>query len=191
MRTTLLSAGARLRKEALHAASAAAAAPVQLTAQEYELYSTELRALRAARTTVLVRLMREAHGLVAADATEELAQLQAGQAAADMRIARLDRMLARCEIVHRDLEERVVYIGCEVELEFTRSGARKRFELNGIGFGPSGRTGTQRITARSPVGQAILGSTIGDAVVADLPGGRSEELVILDITAPTEAPDRR
>lgn len=186
MRTTSASPLTPERSDALQVAAAGAPPTrVQLTAHEYERCVEELRALRAERTSGLVRLLRSAREFVAADATEEIAQLQAGQAAADMHISRLERLLGGCEIVHHLADEQMVHIGCTVELEFSRSGARKRFELVGVGLGAAGPSATHRITARSPVGQAILGRAVGDVVTAQLPGDLFEEVVILSVTPPS------
>jgi transcription elongation GreA/GreB family factor len=47
------------------------------------------------------------------------------------------------------------------------------------------------ISVNSPVGQALLGRKVGEAVAVELPGGRTTELLLRGIeSSPTAPPDR-
>jgi transcription elongation GreA/GreB family factor len=70
-----------------------------------------------------------------------------------------------------------------VEAEYERTGRRVSFRLNGIASGGDGRS----VSARSPVGRALLGRRVGDVVSVELPSGRVESLQIVAISAPPAA----
>jgi transcription elongation factor GreA len=154
-----------------------AGAQLLLTAAEFAAYERELRELRDNRSQTLPELMREARSFVAADAAEEIAQIEERQAVIDARIARLADLLSRATVVS-DRATDVVTLGSTVELEYERTKRRMTYRLTGAATG----AGSRAVSAASPVGRALMGRRAGDVVSAHLPGGRVEPLRIVAIT---------
>jgi transcription elongation factor GreA len=155
-----------------------AGAQLLLTAAEFAAYERELRELRDNRSQTLPELMREARSFVAADAAEEIAQIEERQAVIDARIARLADLLSRATVVSDSEATDVVTLGSTVELEYERTKRRMTYRLTGAATG----AGSRAVSAASPVGRALMGRRAGDVVSAHLPGGRVEPLRIVAIT---------
>jgi transcription elongation factor GreA len=149
-------------------------------ASEYARYERELGRLRAARTRELPERLRRARGFVAADAIEEIAHIHEDHAVVDARIARLEDLLRTATVVADAPGDDAVAIGCVVEVEYRRTGRRARYRLSGIAAAADGLS----VSARSPVGQALMGRRAGDVVSVELPAGRVEELRIVAIAPP-------
>lgn len=94
------------------------------------------------------------------------------------RIAALEQLLFGATVIPDDERATVVAVGCAVEVEYPRTGRRARYRL--IGDGAVGAT-SREVSARSPVGQAVMGGRVGDRVDVELPGGSVEALQILAI----------
>jgi transcription elongation GreA/GreB family factor len=155
-----------------------AGAGLLLTATEFAAYERELERLREDRSRKLPELMREARSFVAADAAEEIAQIEERQAVIDARIARLADLLSRATVVSDGQATDVVTLGSTVELEYERTKRRVRYRLTGAATG----AGSGAVSAASPVGRALMGRHAGELVSAHLPGGRVEPLRIVAIT---------
>ena len=152
-------------------------------ASEYAEYEQELDRLRTVRARELADRLRHARGFVAADAVEEIAHIQEDHAVIDARIARLEALLRSATVLADGSAHGVVTLGCTVEVEYERTGRRARYRLNAIASGTDARS----VSARSPVGRALMGRRAGDVVSAELPSGRLESLRIVTITAPLAA----
>ena len=63
-------------------------------------------------------------------------------------------------------------------MQYSRTGAQRAFRIGGI----AGATTEQLVSARSPVGQALLGRAQGDRVRVTLPAGNEEELLIVSVS---------
>jgi transcription elongation factor GreA len=149
-------------------------------ASEYARYEHELDRLRAARTRELPERLRRARGFVAADAVEEIAHIHEDHAVVDARIARLEELVRAATVVADAPGDDAVALGCTVEVEYRRSGRRARYRLTGIAAAAEGLS----VSARSPVGQALMGRGTGEIVAVELPAGRVEELRIVAIEPP-------
>jgi transcription elongation factor GreA len=77
----------------------------------------------------------------------------------------------------------VATLGCTVEVQYARTGLDASYRLNGIASGTDARS----VSARSPVGRAVMGRRAGDVVSVELPSGRVESLRIVAITPPPAA----
>jgi transcription elongation factor GreA len=159
---------------------AAGATEILLTAAEHAARRRELARLRELRDRELPAAMREARTFVTADAVEEIAQVQEEQMITAARIARLEDLLADATVAADDHSSDVVSVGCTVRVEYRRTGRRAVYGLTGAGSGSGGAY----VSARSPVGQALMGRRVGDVVTAELPGGRTEHLRILTVARP-------
>lgn len=153
-----------------------------LTAGEYAAQDQELARLRAARDRELPARLREARTFVAADAVEEIAQIQGDQTVMEARIAALEDLLSTATVVEEGQISDVVAIGSVVDVVYERAGRTATYRITGTGT--SG--GPMSVSARSPVGRALLGRCVGDVVEAYLPRDRVERLEIVSVT-PTPA----
>jgi transcription elongation factor GreA len=150
-----------------------------LGAAEYVAYEAELLRLRRIRDRELPERLREARGFVAADTAEEVAHIQEQRTVMDARIARLEDLLHAATVVPDGAASDLVTLGATVEVAYRRARRRATYRLTGTASASDGRA----VSARSPVGQALMGRRAGDVVTAHLPGGRIEQLEILGITA--------
>jgi transcription elongation factor GreA len=154
-----------------------------LTAEEHQSYLEELNRLREVRDRDLPRLLRDARTFVASDAAEEVIQIHEDQAVVNGRIAQLTELLRSASIVADDEAPHLVSLGRSVEVEYVGSGKVVAYRIAGI---PSG-TRTRTVSARSPIGAALLGRSAGDLVAVALPSGRVERLRVLSVQLPDPA----
>jgi transcription elongation factor GreA len=152
-------------------------------ASEFLEYEEELDRLRGIRARELPDRMRRARGFVAADAAEEIAHIQEDHAVIDARIARLERLLRTATVLPDGRADGVATLACTVEVEYERTRRRASYRLTGIASGTDARS----VSARSPVGRALMGRRAGDVVSVELPSGRLESLQIVAITPPHAA----
>jgi transcription elongation factor GreA len=150
-----------------------------LGAAEYVAYEAELLRLRGIRDRELPERLREARGFVAADTAEEIAHIQEERTVMDARIARLEDLLHTATVVPDGATSDLVTLGVTVEVAYPRKRRRATYRLTGTASASDGGA----VSARSPVGRALMGRRAGDVVSAHLPGGRIEQLEILGITA--------
>jgi transcription elongation factor GreA len=150
-----------------------------LTSAEVERHQERLAELRRIRDDDLPELLRAARQLVAADAAEEIMQMQADHAVVAARIGQLEDLLSDARVVDVDAvaADRVAP-GRTVTLRYVRTGREVRL-LVGEGAGDDA---VRAASVRSPVGQAIVGRCVGDLVAVDLPDGRREELLVVSVS---------
>jgi transcription elongation factor GreA len=151
-----------------------------LTAAEHAANSEELERLRAVRDRELPARLREARTYVTADAVEEIAQIQSDQSVMDARIMALEDLLSAATIIERECAD-VVALGSVVDVVYERTGRRTIYRVTGTGMDAG--ADVRSVSARSPVGQALLGCRAGDVVEALLPGDRVERLKIVGVLA--------
>lgn len=147
-------------------------------ASEFAAYERDLDRLRALRADHLPDRMRRAREFVGADAAEEIAQIQGDRAVMDARIAWLEDLLHAATVLPEGPSDGVVTLGCAVEVEYARTGRRASYRLSGIAPGGDARS----VSARSPVGRALMGRRATDVVSVGLPSGRVESLRIVAVT---------
>jgi transcription elongation factor GreA len=150
-----------------------------LAPSEYSAHVRELESLRTVLDRDLPRLLRDARGFVASDASEEIAQIREDHAVIEARIARLEELLRTARVVADDAPPDVVALGRTVEIQYLRSGKVTRYRVTGTGTPAT--HGQPTVSAASPTGQALLGRSIGEVVSVTLPKGRTEELLILGV----------
>jgi transcription elongation factor GreA len=155
-----------------------AADRIVIGASELAAFERELERLRAGRARDLPARMRRARGFVAADAVEEIAHIQEDHAVIDARIARLEDLLRTATVLPDGPADGVATLGCTVEVEYERTGRRASYRLSGVASGAE----ADSVSARSPVGRALMGRRGGDVVSVELPSGRIESLRIVSIT---------
>jgi transcription elongation factor GreA len=158
----------------------ASALELVIGASEFAEYEAELGRLRAVRDRDLPDRFRRAREYVGADAAEEIVHIREDSAVIDARIARLDGLLRTAIVLPEGPADGVATLGWTVEVEYERTGRRASYRLSGIAAGGDARS----VSARSPVGRALMGRRAGDVVSVDLPSGRVEALRIAAISPP-------
>jgi transcription elongation factor GreA len=153
-----------------------------ISRDERERYQQRLAELRRVRDRDLPHLLRAARGFVANDAAEEIAQIQDDLTVVDARIAQLDAILREARVVD-DVSSGAgaVLPGCLVSVRYRYSGREVTYVVAAVA-----QPGDAAVSARSPMGQALLGRTAGEIVDVELPAGRHERIEILHVEAPGE-----
>src|SRR3954451_18520349 len=151
-----------------------------LSRAEFDHYRDQLVELRRVQDRDLPQLLRDARGFVANDAAEEIAQIREDQTVVEARIAYLEVLLADARVVDDDgwHADRVVP-GRVLSVRYARSGREVAFVLGG-----SAPSHAKAVSVRSPVGQALLGRSVGDVVSVELPNGTVEEICIVSVAPP-------
>jgi len=109
---------------------------------------------------------------------DDYLQIKEEEAVLRSRIARLDALIGAATVSDsRPSDNGVIGIGTVVEAEDPRTGRRITHRLIGS-FAPQ-EAGD--VSASSPVGQALLGSSAGDSAEVELPDGRRKELRIVAV----------
>ena len=152
---------------------------VLLTAAEHRRFAAELTELQRIRDRDLPDLLRNARTFVAEDALEEIAQIREDDAFVRARIAHLEDLLADAAVAAGSEAAHIATLGRTVDVQYLRTGRVRRFRL--AGSVASAADGA--VSARSPVGRALMGRAEGDVVSVELPNGRAEELRLLAVSA--------
>ncbi|MBQ9565967.1 MAG: transcription elongation factor GreA [Synergistaceae bacterium] len=159
---------------------------VELTRGGYESLSEELKHLKTARRQEVAKQLEEARAFGDLSENAEYAAAKDEQAKVEGRISELEVILGSAKI-KKNLDTSVVAIGLTVALEdLDNTGKTYTYTLVGseeLSSGGSTEAGIQRISQRSPVGQAVVGHRVGDEVVARIPKGL-RHLKITDIRDP-------
>ena len=147
----------------------------QMTRSGYERLSKELTHLRTERRNEVARKLEEARSFGDLSENAEYAAAKEEQAQLEDQILRLEATLSTVTVVDdEDLDTNRVSIGLKVTLEDAERGKSFTYELvgseelSGAAVSPEG---IQRISQKSPVGQAITGHTVGDEVIVKIPRG--------------------
>jgi transcription elongation factor GreA len=101
----------------------------------------------------------------------------------DARVMALEDLLSTATVIEGG-HVGIVALGSVVELVYKRTDRRATFRVAGTGAS----AGMASVSARSPVGQALLGRRAGDVVEALLPGDRVERLEIVEVMAEGDDP---
>lgn len=138
----------------------------------------ELERLRAEANGELVERLREARDLGSSGDNDEYLQIQEEEAVLASRIRRLESLLDSAVIMEETPGATgMVAIGSLVDVKSKRSGKVRELRLTG-GFDLSG---PDDVSVNSPVGQALLGRTVGETVTVELPNGRTTKLEIVAV----------
>lgn len=148
---------------------------IPISQEGYRMMKRELESLKKQRPEVseAIRLARE-EGDLRENGGYHAARERQGMMEA--RISFIESRMANYNVIDMNaLGGEKVSFGATVELEDGESGETKRYTL----LGPD-ETGFCKgsVSVLSPVGQAILGKTVGDEVVIMVPRGRVEYEVL-------------
>ena len=149
---------------------------VVVTRSGYEDMTAELTHLRTVRRQEVARQLEEARAFGDLSENAEYAAAKEEQSKLEGRILELESILGKVSVVDEaKLDTGRVAIGLTVTLDdLDRPGTSHTYMLVGSEelSSASGPAGTmQRISQKSPVGQAILGRAVGDEVLVKIPRG--------------------
>jgi transcription elongation factor GreA len=147
-----------------------------LTREAYRKLEEELERLRAERREHSERL-RGAREFGEPGTNDELMAIREDEAIIEARLARLEQILGRAEVVDSAATDGKVAIGAMVTLLDHESGRTKTYLVDGA----HGSRDSNVISALSPMGSALIGSARGAVVRVDLPRERVRTLTILDV----------
>ncbi len=158
---------------------------VILTRSGHKKLVEELTHLKTAGRQEVARQLEVARGFGDLSENAEYAAAKDEQSKVESRILELETMLGNVTVVDEEkLDTSRVAIGLTVQLEDLDSAGKVHTyslvgseELSSLGVSQSG---IQRISQKSPVGQAILGHSVGDEVSVTIPRG-TRKLRILSI----------
>lgn len=148
---------------------------IPISQEGYKLMKKELDSLKKQRPEVseAIRLARE-EGDLRENGGYHAARERQGMMEA--RINFIESRMARYNVIDmKTLGGEKISFGATVELEDVESGEKKRYTL----LGPD-ETGFCKgsVSIQSPVGMALLGKSVGDEVVIQVPRGRVEYEVL-------------
>ncbi|MBQ6774963.1 MAG: transcription elongation factor GreA [Synergistaceae bacterium] len=148
----------------------------EMTRSGYERLSEELTTLRTQGRQEVARKLEEARAFGDLSEIAEYAAAKEEQAKLEDRIADLENTLSKVTVVDEaKLDTNKVGVGLRITLEdMDNDGKIHTYdlvgseELSGAAFSEGG---IQRISQKSPVGQAITGHLVGDEVIVKIPRG--------------------
>jgi transcription elongation factor GreA len=147
-----------------------------LTPEAYRKLEFELERVRAERRDHVDRL-RGAREFGEPGANDELMAIREDEAIIEVRLARLEQILERAELVENAILGDAVVIGSRVTVLDHSSGRTESYRIDGA----HGALDANVISALSPVGTALIGSPRGAVVRVELPRLRTRTLTVLDV----------
>ena len=141
--------------------------PVFLTHEGYERLEHELQELRTVRRPAVSERIRRAKEFTDTVDNAEYDDAKQDQAFIEGRIQDLERMLATARIIEEHPDVDCVRLGSHVVVEEDEGDLQEFLIVGSAEADP--RHG--RISNESPVGSALLGKKVGDAVDVTAPGG--------------------
>jgi len=148
----------------------------EMTRSGYERLSEELTHLRTARRLEVAKQLEEARAFGDLSENAEYAAAKEEQAKLEDRIHDLEETLSKVTVIDEDkLDTTKAGVGLKVTIkDLDNAGKLYTYEivgseeLSGAAFSASG---IQRISQKSPVGQAVSGHIVGDEVIVKIPRG--------------------
>ena len=157
-----------------------------MTRSGYERLSEELTHLRTTKRQEVARALEEARAFGDLSENAEYAAAKDEQSKLENRIADLEKILGSVIVIDDDkLDTTRAGVGLRITLEdLDNAGKQYTYDLVGseeLSGAAMSSDGIQRISQKSPVGQAISGHLVGDEVLVKIPRG-TRKLRILAIT---------
>ena len=149
-----------------------------MTAASLNDLRDELEQMRRRTRLEMAQRLREARAYGGGSNNDEYHAVREEQMVLEARIASLEDTLARAIVLDaEDAAPGVVAIGCSVLIEDLASGAASQHlpTCSHHSLGPN------TISAASPMGQALIGTTAGTIVTVELPNGGSRSVRLRDV----------
>ena len=148
----------------------------EITRSGYERLSEELTNLRTVGRLEVAKKLEEARAFGDLSENAEYAAAKEEQAKLEDRIHDLEETLSRVTVIDEEkLDTTRAGVGLRVTIkDLDREGKLYTYEIVGseeLSGASVSSSGVQRISQKSPVGQAILGHVIGEEVIVKIPRG--------------------
>ncbi|MDD4364334.1 MAG: transcription elongation factor GreA [Synergistales bacterium] len=152
---------------------------IVMTRSGYEKLKEELIHLRSTGRTEIARQLEEARGFGDLSENAEYQAAKDEQAKLESRVQWLEYQLSKAKVIDtEDIDSSKVTLGTKVR--FVDLDSRREFAYTIVGSEESDPK-TFKLSAASPVGQALMGREVGEEVLARVPKG-TRKLRIVDIS---------
>ena len=148
----------------------------EMTRSGYERLSEELTNLRTVRRLEVAKQLEEARAFGDLSENAEYAAAKEEQAKLEDRILDLEATLSKVTVIDEEkLDTTRAGVGLKITLkDLDHEGKLYTYELVGseeLSGASVSASGIQRISQKSPVGQAVSGHVVGDEVLVRIPRG--------------------
>lgn len=145
---------------------------IPITKVGYEALKEQVRHLKSVERPEVIRAIAEAraHGDLSENAEYDAAKERQGFV--EGKIKDFEHKIANADVIDpKTVRTDWVVFGCTVVLENSETEEEVQYQL----VGPDESDVSQRrISVSSPVGRAMIGKRVGDAIVVQAPGGRRQ-----------------
>ena len=157
----------------------------EMTRSGYERLSEELTNLRTTKRQEVAKALEEARAFGDLSENAEYAAAKEEQAKLEDRIRDLEDILSKVTVIDDDkLDTTRAGVGLRITLEdLDKPGKVYTYDLVGseeLSGAAMSSDGVQRISQKSPVGQAISGHLVGEEVIVKIPRG-TRKLKLINI----------
>jgi transcription elongation factor GreA len=151
---------------------------VMLTTEGARVMRADLERLRERLDGEFTERLREARGGGGSHENDEYLQIKEEETVVASRIRQLEGLLDSAQIVDEEAERHgIIAIGSQVKVRNTESGVVRTHRVTGS-FEPA-EPGD--VSANSPVGEALLGRSVGETVEVELPNDRTVTLEVIAV----------
>ncbi len=150
-----------------------------LTPIGYRKMGEELEYLRTVRRREVAERIRQAKEFGDLSENSEYEDAKNEQAFVEGRIRELEALLRNARVIVENGSNGTVEIGSRVRLRELGTGEEFEFQIVGSAEADPGQN---RISHKSPVGQAVLGRRPGEVVEVQAPGGRAVYEIVRILT---------
>jgi len=148
---------------------------VVLTPEGLKKVQTELEELKSVARKRVADRIREAKQFGEIGENSEYEDAKAEQAQIEGRIETLQYLLATAQIVEKHENDGKVGVGSTVRLQDVGSGEELCYEIVGA---EEADPAEHRISNLSPLGEALMGKTVGKTVRVKTPGGKQAYVIL-------------
>ena len=145
---------------------------IPITKVGYEALKEVVRHLKSVERPEVIRAIAEAraHGDLSENAEYDAAKERQGFI--EGKIMDLEHKIASADVIDtKTVRTDSVVFGCTVVLENLETEEEVQYQLVGS---DESDVSQRRISVSSPVGRAMIGKSVGDAIVVQAPGGRRQ-----------------
>lgn len=145
---------------------------IPITKVGYEALKEQVRHLKSVERPEVIRAIAEAraHGDLSENAEYDAAKERQGFV--EGKIGDLEHKIASADVIDpKTVRTDCVVFGCTVVLENSETEEEVQYQLVGS---DESDVSQRRISVSSPVGRAMIGKRVGDAIVVQTPGGRRQ-----------------
>ena len=147
----------------------------KLTKDRYEALRQELQYLKTVREKEVADQIKEARSFGDLSENSEYDEAKNEQGKLYSRIAELEDVLSKAEIIEENKLSNVVETGRRVVLKDVEFGDTEEYQIVGS---QEANPVLGRISDESPLGKALIGRTVGDEVSVQAPAGEVKFLIV-------------